>query len=161
MTAIKMEEIELGKCAVLDKIKDCFSLYWNSIRNNLYPKQRYLYKVIPVYEAEKSQLLEDLVFAILVEFIENDSDRFRALEESVQSDFLDCYEWIKIKSVEEQLAVDQTTDEYHNRLSHDQNATMADLSAERLKCINLRESLDRKNNLCLCKVIGLRHHMTW
>lgn len=160
MTATKMEEIELGGCPILDKIKDCFSLYWNNIRNNLYPKQRYLYKVIPAYEAEKSQLMEDLIFAVLVEFVEKDTEKFNSVPEWVRAEILECYEWIKIRSVEEELELDRITDEYHHKLS-DNEVMMDVLGQERMHCIDMRDTLNQKNNTYLCKIIGLRHHMTW
>ena len=161
MTALQMERIDLKPFSLSEKIRDCFSLYWMNLKNLVNPKQQYLYKMIPNHEAEKNQLMEDLIYAIFIDYVENDKVSFGQLSDEIKSEMLDCYRWAKIESEEEQRVVENAFDEYHYRLVNDENRKMAELTDKRNSCINLREAYMKKSNSYLCRIIDLRCHMVW
>ena len=92
-----------------------------NLKNLVNPKQQYLYKMIPNHEAEKNQLMEDLIYAIFIDYVENDKVSFDQLSDEIKSEMLDCYRWAKIESEEEQRVVENAFDEYHYRLVNDEN----------------------------------------
>lgn len=124
------------------KIKSLLADLMRSVKNFFNPKHRYLFKVIPTYDVPHGHMMEELLTAISLDYIEKRKIR----DEESEQVFQQVYEWFNLKKPELEDDIEQLLIKWKKANVTDQE--MINKEIERLN-----EELQAKTTIILSLII--------